>query len=139
MVQQTNQNHLNSLIAGLRLKPNLKELNRAHFADISERVKVKRKELEELQLHNLSHDLRRIEEEHVVHVELVDLEAVESSFYRQKAKIQWIQNGDLGTKLFHSTAIAKKKKNTIGFKHDANGNRPDSFETMVAEMLNFYL
>ncbi|KAK8706302.1 hypothetical protein V6N13_049873 [Hibiscus sabdariffa] len=83
------------------------------------------------------HDLRKIEE-HVVHVELVDLEAVESSFYRQKAKIQSIQNGDLGIKLFQSTAIVKKKKNTIRVMHDANGNRLDSFETIAAEMFSFF-
>ncbi|KAE8714581.1 OB-fold-like isoform 1 [Hibiscus syriacus] len=81
-----------------RLKPCLKDFNKVHFSDIYGRVRSKRAELEQIQVFNLSHvEQRRVEEEMSIHAALVDLEVAESEFYRQRAKIHWLKEGDLNT------------------------------------------
>ncbi|XP_039038081.1 uncharacterized protein LOC120175552 [Hibiscus syriacus] len=94
-----------------RLKPLLKELNKEFFSDISGRVKGKRAELEQLQIFNLTHaEQRRVAEEKRIQDELVNLEVAESEFFRQKAKLHWLDEGDLNTKFFHQRVESNKKK-----------------------------
>ncbi|XP_039032312.1 uncharacterized protein LOC120167325 [Hibiscus syriacus] len=105
-----------------RLKPNLKNLNKEQFSDISKRVLSKRADLEIIQLRNLNHvDQRNIDEERIVHAELVDLEVAESDFYRQRAKVHWLKECDLNTKFFHQRVESNKKRNTIKVLETDNG------------------
>ncbi|XP_039033851.1 uncharacterized protein LOC120169819 [Hibiscus syriacus] len=76
----------------LRVWNLLKELNRSYYSDISGRVAAKRAELESIQLFNLVHvNQRRLEEESKLRDDLVALEDVESEFYKQRAKVHWLQ------------------------------------------------
>ncbi|XP_039044697.1 uncharacterized protein LOC120184262 [Hibiscus syriacus] len=85
-----------------RLKPILKDLNRTQFSDISSRVAAKRAELEHIQLANLdATNQAGIEEEEKLQVVLVDLEMAELDFYRQRAKVHWLQEDDLSKKFFY--------------------------------------
>ncbi|KAK8650409.1 hypothetical protein V6N13_140048 [Hibiscus sabdariffa] len=71
-----------------RLKPRLKEMNKMCLGDISNMVKEKHRQLEDLQLHNLMHiDQRDLAKERSVHKELFELEVVELSFYKQMTKV----------------------------------------------------
>ncbi|KAE8707200.1 hypothetical protein F3Y22_tig00110387pilonHSYRG01069 [Hibiscus syriacus] len=84
-----------------RLKSKLKELNKSHFSYICGPVTAKRVQLEQLQVCNLfPPNCRRLEDERRVHTELLELATTESAFYRQKAKIHWLQDGDLSTRFF---------------------------------------
>ncbi|XP_039023541.1 uncharacterized protein LOC120156224 [Hibiscus syriacus] len=86
-----------------RLKSCLKDFNNEFFSDISGRVKSKRSDLEQLQLFNLSHvGQRRMNDERILKAELVDLEIAESEFYRKRAKMHWLKEGDLNTRFFSS-------------------------------------
>ncbi|XP_039007590.1 uncharacterized protein LOC120135392 [Hibiscus syriacus] len=123
----------------MRLKPFLKELNKVYFSDISGRVSNKRAELEQIQIFNLTHvDQRRIDDERRIHAELMDLKVVESRFYRQKAKIHWLREGDLNTRFFHQRVESNKKRNTIRVIKGEDGQCYDSFEGMAAELVIFF-
>ena len=66
------------------------------------KVAQKRKELEAIQLSNLSNALGAdmIEQESNMAKELHDLMVAEESFFRQKSKVQWLQEGDQNAILF---------------------------------------
>ncbi|XVE89222.1 hypothetical protein DITRI_Ditri19aG0133200 [Diplodiscus trichospermus] len=89
-----------------RLKPCLKAFNKIHFADLPNKVNNKRIELENLQTLILS-NLRSpadVEIGKVLEQKLHTLVTAEESFYRQKSRMQWIQDGDMNTKYFHRLA-----------------------------------
>ncbi|KAK8695970.1 hypothetical protein V6N13_001111 [Hibiscus sabdariffa] len=138
--EHANGNPMQVLFTKLkRLKPHLKTFNKAHFADISGRVEAKRRQLEERQMHNIHNTNERdLDEERNLEAELVTLEATEKSFYKQKVKLKWIQEGDMSTKFFHTTVAVQKKRNTIRLLIDQNGNKLEDFDTMAEEMINFH-
>ncbi|XP_039068128.1 uncharacterized protein LOC120214250 [Hibiscus syriacus] len=109
-----------------------------HFDDISKRVKDKRDQLEQVQLANISHDGCYIDDKKTLQNELHELEVAEASFYKQKAKIHWLKEGDRNTKFFHSAVMRKRQKNTIRLLYAEDGSRLDTFEAMSAEMVRFY-
>ncbi|XP_039013906.1 uncharacterized protein LOC120143737 [Hibiscus syriacus] len=97
-----------------RLKTLLRGFNKQFFSDISGRVRLKRAELKYIQIFNLAHSShRRIDDEKMIHAELVNLEVAESDFYRQQAKVSWLREGELNTKFFYQRVQANTKKNTI--------------------------
>ncbi|KAE8729270.1 hypothetical protein F3Y22_tig00003725pilonHSYRG00291 [Hibiscus syriacus] len=119
-----------------RLKTCLKELNRARFSDILGQVKQKREELIKIQLANLDSDIARnnINVELKVEKELKVLEEAELLFYKQKAKVNWIRDGDQGTRFFHSMVASKRKSSTIRVLYDQNGTRLYTCDDMSNEM-----
>ncbi|XP_039038586.1 uncharacterized protein LOC120176170 [Hibiscus syriacus] len=123
-----------------RLKCSLKALNKAHFNDISNKVKQKREELLSIQLANLQWGFAgsSIENELQVERELKNLEEAELLFYKQKAKANWIKEGDQGTKFFHSVVASRRKSNTIRVLYDQAGNRLDTFDGISAEVIKFF-
>lgn len=53
---------------------------------------------------------------------LDSLLAQEERFWRQRAKVFWMRDGDMNTKFFHATATSRKQKNKISKLHDEEGN-----------------
>ncbi|XP_039009368.1 uncharacterized protein LOC120137752 [Hibiscus syriacus] len=101
-----------------RLKPILKDLNNQHYSDISARVIAKRAELEHVQIFNLARANQiRIEE---------------------KRRIQSYLEGDLNTKFFNQKVESHKKMNTIRVIKNEAGHYLETFEGMVAVLLEFY-
>lgn len=45
--------------------------------------------------------------------DLANLLVQENMFWKQRAKLFWLKNGDMSTKFFHQTATARKRKNKI--------------------------
>ncbi|XP_039049890.1 uncharacterized protein LOC120190952 [Hibiscus syriacus] len=121
-----------------RLKLRLREFNKSHFDDISSRVKAKRAQIEQMQLANLSQAGCHLEEGKIIFNELQEVELVEASFYKQKAKVHWLKEGDRNTKFFYSTVMRKRKRNIVRLLYIEDGSRLDSFDDMSAEMLRFY-
>ncbi|XP_039065487.1 uncharacterized protein LOC120210907 [Hibiscus syriacus] len=89
-------------------------------------------------LANLSHAGCYIDEEKSLQNELHDLEVAEASFYKQKAKVYLLREGDRNTKFFHYAVMRKRRKNTVRLLYTEDGSRLDTFETMSAEMVRFY-
>ncbi|XP_039000122.1 uncharacterized protein LOC120125860 [Hibiscus syriacus] len=99
-----------------RLKPRLKELNKSYYEDISRRVAIKREQLEQVQLFNLAHvDQRDVQAELRVQAELLELEAAETAFYRKKAKIAWLKEGDMEMVRFYSELIGSSDVNVKNY------------------------
>ncbi|KAH1067046.1 hypothetical protein J1N35_032033 [Gossypium stocksii] len=123
-----------------RLKRSLKALNSEAFGDISDRVRKKRAELEELQIASLRCDYnldcqRQIER---VQAEVKGLQDAKERFYRQKARVQWLQEGDHSTKFFHNAVAVKKNKHTIRALVDDKGTKLDTPEQIEVEIIQFY-
>jgi len=54
---------------------------------------------------------------------LEDLLKQEELWWAQRAKVNWLQNGDIDTKYFHQKASIRKRKNTIYSIQDESGNK----------------
>ncbi|XP_038996811.1 uncharacterized protein LOC120121548 [Hibiscus syriacus] len=124
------------MILFLKLK-HLKNLNKSCYSDISSRFFQKRLELEQQQILSLKGE-DSFEKEQQIQNELFILEEAELLFLKQKTKQQWIKYGDKYFKIFHSAAAVKNKKETIRLLVDDQGNRLDSFDTMAAEVIQFF-
>ncbi|KAK3198138.1 hypothetical protein Dsin_021553 [Dipteronia sinensis] len=55
---------------------------------------------------------------------------IEERYWRQRAKVEWIQNGDRNIRFFHSKASARKAKNRINGFLDEGGIWRDSMADM---------
>ncbi|XP_038991415.1 uncharacterized protein LOC120114653 [Hibiscus syriacus] len=124
-----------------RLKRCLKELNRNYYNDISGQVRVKREKLKSLQLANLDPSIagRNINAELETEREIKALEEAEMMFYKKKAKVDWIKDGDQGTQFFHSMVAKKRKINTIRVLFNQSGERLDTFEDIPNELIEFFV
>ncbi|XP_039009388.1 uncharacterized protein LOC120137798 [Hibiscus syriacus] len=120
-----------------RLKGCLKRLNIDCYSDISTRVKQKKSELELQQLSTLRGD-DALAKELTLQNELKSLKEAELMFLKQKAKAQWLKEGDRCTKFFHSIVAAKNKRDTIRLLVDERGSRLESFDDMASEVINYF-
>ena len=90
-----------------RLKADLKNFNLSHFGGITSKVVEKRRELEAVQVSLLNAPTSNlIELEKNISLELNDLLLVEESFFKQKVRINWINEGDQNTKFFQKSVAA---------------------------------
>ncbi|XP_039011862.1 uncharacterized protein LOC120140951 [Hibiscus syriacus] len=120
-----------------RLKSALKNLNNSYFSYISSRVKYKQIQLENQQLNSLN-GIQAIEKNLTLQKELITLQETELLFLKQKAKVQWIREGDKSSKFFHPTVASKIKKDTIRVLIDEQGNRIDFFDAMSVEIISYF-
>ncbi|XP_038990950.1 uncharacterized protein LOC120113971 [Hibiscus syriacus] len=81
---------------------------------------------------NLVIDELKIEEE------LKAFKQMELLFYKQKAKADWIREGDQSTQFFYSMVASKRMNNTIRVFYSQYGVRLNSFEDMSREAINFF-
>ncbi|KAE8681229.1 hypothetical protein F3Y22_tig00111338pilonHSYRG00418 [Hibiscus syriacus] len=112
-------------------------LNKDFYNDISARVKLKKAELKNIQISTLS-GISPIEKELNVQKELFSLEEAENLFLKQKAKVKWIKEGDRCTNFFHSVIAKKHKRDIIIVFINAQGQRLESFDGMVTEILDYF-
>ena len=105
-----------------KLKVCLRNLNTQNYADISRKVKEKKMELAEVQITNLSNPGENtVEQEKTLIKELHELLVAEESFFKQKFRIRWIQEGNMNTKFFHRVTAARQKHRTIQTLTDSDG------------------
>ncbi|VFQ98258.1 unnamed protein product [Cuscuta campestris] len=62
----------------------------------------------------------------------------EVSFWKQKANIKWMSEGDCNSKFFHSFVKHKRSKLTIRSIQDANGNHHSTQEDISREAVNYF-
>lgn len=58
----------------------------------------------------------------------------ENAFWRQRAKVFWLKDGDLNTKFFHQSATNRKRKNHLKGLFDEDGvwhNEDDELERII--------
>ncbi|XP_039011006.1 uncharacterized protein LOC120139999 [Hibiscus syriacus] len=70
--------------------------------------------------------------------EVKKLEEAEALYFRQKAKVQWLKEGDKCTIFFHSAVALKNKRDIIRILIDEQGNQLETYDLMSAEVVNFF-
>ncbi|KAJ9555971.1 hypothetical protein OSB04_010585 [Centaurea solstitialis] len=105
------------------LKKPLRQL-RARYGDVSKRVVSLKTELDAVQLALDSDPANREIQEDLAHLFLAYHRAKsnEESFYKQRAKVHWLAEGDLNTKFFHKCVKEKRSRSFIHSVYDQNGN-----------------
>ncbi|GAA0157597.1 hypothetical protein LIER_14834 [Lithospermum erythrorhizon] len=131
-----------------RVKRVLKELKKEVFLNISGRVIEMKHKYEEYQASILRGDLCI---ENLVRVNNITEEYnklcdAESNFYRSKARLKWIKDGDASTKLFHTSMRIYQHKNLITKMQNEEGamigdyeeiHKLHCFESEVKNMKDF--
>ncbi|KAK1406215.1 hypothetical protein QVD17_41504 [Tagetes erecta] len=98
-----------------------------------------RKELEDLQqwIDTSPFDLSLKEKESLCMKEFVDASLDEESFLKQKAKVNWLDQGDANTKYFHNMLKCKNNKKMIDSVMRSTGEVLEG-DAMVDEFVTFY-
>ncbi|KAK1434332.1 hypothetical protein QVD17_00070 [Tagetes erecta] len=98
-----------------------------------------RKELEDLQqlIDASPFDLILKEKESLCMKEFVDASLDEESFLKQKAKVNWLDQGDANTKYFHNMLKCKNNKKMIDSVMRSTGEVLEG-DAMVDEFVTFY-
>lgn len=123
------------------LKSCLRGLNRQKFSHIVERARVARKELKKQQilLHDNPTDSPLLKSVKKLQFQAANLIEAERKFCIQKTKVDFLLNGDKGTKLFHSLIKRNLKRNFIASLTKKDGTPTASKNEVHQEFLQFYM
>ncbi|XP_074282685.1 uncharacterized protein LOC141607224 [Silene latifolia] len=122
------------------LKQPLKELNRAGYANIETTTKVALKHLHSKQL-QLQGDPTNIDLQQAVKDAALlykERETAMRSFLAQKAKTQWLSDGDDNTHYFHSIIKARRMQNRILGIGDMDGNTHTTSTDIEEAFIKYY-
>ncbi|XP_062110740.1 uncharacterized protein LOC133822422 [Humulus lupulus] len=123
-----------------RLKWTFKELNNEHFGDLPAQVLQAMHHMHEIQ-HYLQSDplnVEKINEEFDARDHYRGCQENYLAFLKQKAKANWLKEGDDNTKLFHQSLKQRKSHNTIYSIRDMHGNWVDPKDGVTEAFLSFY-
>ncbi|OMO60226.1 reverse transcriptase [Corchorus capsularis] len=121
------------------LKPHLTNFNREHFGNLPQKVVEKKAEIVVLQRNLLTSPDTNLVQRHKAAVnDFHELQKAVESYYRQKSRILWLQEGDLNTGFFHKTMKIRHNRNTIKLLYSENGDRLDTYEAIRDEAVNYY-
>ena len=118
------------------LATDLQQWGRHTFGSVRHELRQLRKKLEELRAAPMRVGPSTEEEE--VEARMVELCCREEIMWRQRARIQWLAEGDSNTKFFHKKASARKAKNHIMELQRADGSMTSDQEEMAAMATSFY-
>lgn len=122
------------------LRPVLRQLNKTHYNNISERTAVARTQLEDAQRKSDRDPLNRLlrEAELEARKKYQQLDTSERNFLAQRAKAKHINLSDKSTKYFHSLVKRNTIRNTISFIRRDNGEITGDVKTIVADFITYY-
>ncbi|XP_074265780.1 uncharacterized protein LOC141588225 [Silene latifolia] len=122
------------------LKPGLKRLNMEGFSDIEKATGILEKQVEEMQvqLGVDPSDVSLINQECEASKKLKELQCARDSFLYQKAKGEWIKDGDANTSYFHSIIKKRRNRNKFFVIEDMNGKTYDTSDQVQSAFLEFY-
>jgi hypothetical protein len=120
------------------LKAPLKQLNKLHFAHISDRVSRAEVDLKHHQslLHNDKDNEHLLARDKRLRLDLVNLKS--AMFYSQKLKCNFFKDCDRGTRFFHTLMNHRHKKNFIPAIHRSDGSLTTSMTEMGDVFVSFY-
>ncbi|KAK8651161.1 hypothetical protein V6N13_140774 [Hibiscus sabdariffa] len=70
--------------------------------------------------------------------DFVILEDAENSFYKQKAKVQWLCEGDQSSRFFHNMVNKKNEQHTVRSLHNVVGSKLETYEELSEKIFQFY-
>ncbi|XP_060965495.1 uncharacterized protein LOC133034427 [Cannabis sativa] len=122
------------------LKPVLKEINKAGFSNMHTAVQRANGELESVQqqLQQDPLDVVKIDGEIAARAKLIQVQQNYTAFLQQKAKVTWIQNGDLNTAIFHASIKQRARQNQIFSIESKHGTRITDPNLISAAFVDYY-
>ncbi|CAN1261908.1 LINE-1 retrotransposable element ORF2 protein [Linum perenne] len=121
------------------LKIHLKEFNRLHFGNVSQRVQDASDKLACIQFQLLnapSSDLVAKERDAIT--ELLAYQKAEEGFLKQKARIRGITEGDQNTRFFHRSVTIRNSFNLVSQITDSDGHIISDPDLIVSEFISYY-
>ncbi|XP_060960757.1 uncharacterized protein LOC133031295 [Cannabis sativa] len=122
------------------LKPVLKDINKDGLSDMHTAVQRAQGDLENVQ-QQLQHDpldIEMIDRELAARTKLIRVQQDYSTFLQQKAKVTWIQNGDLNTAIFHASIKQRARHNQIFSIENQLGSRIIDPNLMSTAFVDYY-
>ncbi|XP_026403839.1 uncharacterized protein LOC113299110 isoform X2 [Papaver somniferum] len=105
-----------------RLQKETKNWNKNVFGNLYNRIESA---LANLNLSQDAFDFSPIDEakSHMVNClcEYLNLLKLEEIFWRKKSRVEWLKDGDLNTKLFHTSTLVRRRRNSICMLKDNAG------------------
>ncbi|KAL2904222.1 Holliday junction ATP-dependent DNA helicase RuvB [Bienertia sinuspersici] len=118
----------------------LKDLNQRGFYELQKQATVAHQLLDsiqtKLQLDPLNVHLMNEEQE--AQKDYLAKQAAYVSFLKQKAKLDWVREGDENTKIFHQSIKKRRLQNTIHSILDINGDTREGLKGIADAFLDYY-
>lgn len=114
--------HGNIAEKGENLAVSLQEWNKKSFGNLFRKKKKLRARISGVQralAQQRSHQLELLEEQFLSEYNVI-LEQ-EDTFWAQKSRVQWIQQGERNTRFFHVSTICRRRRNKIASLKDDEG------------------
>lgn len=107
-----------------QIKRVLKKLNRENFSNIQERVRETNGLLQLVQIKALTDpSTANFQEEQLLTAKLNFLRSIEESYFRQRSRINWLNEGDGNTTFFHRLTQMRNSFNSIRMFSLPNGDQ----------------
>lgn len=122
-----------------RLKATLIAWNRDHFGNVFKKVVEVENKLKEVEIKaETDSSNQTIEEFNSAKLNLNQILDCEEKFWRQRAKVKWLNEGDRNTKKFHASASVKRKRSKIFRIKNSNGDWVIEQNDIVAAGVAFF-
>ena len=127
----------NSLSQKLRrVAGDLKSWDTNILGDLEKRIKAIKVELEKTRRAPINQGT--IDREHILREKLERLEQQQDMFWRQRAHVKCLQDGDKNTAFFHACASERKKKNTIRRLRRDDGVWVEGAEQLKEHVVSYF-
>jgi len=123
-----------------KLKQELKLFNKTHFSNISDRVKNAKDEMDKAQqaMHTAHGNTTLCMRERDVVRNYASTVRAEESFFKQKARIQWLRLGDQNTSFFHKSVNGRHNKNRLLSVTREDGEVVEGHKTVKSEVIAYF-
>lgn len=121
------------------VKVSCKMLNREGFGNIQQKTKDSLEQLELIQsalLNAPSQILFR--QEFVARKKWIFFSNAQETFYKQKSRIRWMNEGDGNTSFFHKSVLAHMGTNTIKYLRDNEDERVENSDQIKGMIVDYY-
>lgn len=115
---------------------NLQDWDTNILGDLPKRIKDLKTELEKSRRGKINQ--KTVSREHFLRDKLERLEHQWNTFWRQRAHVKWLQEGDKNTAFFHAFASERKKKNTLKGLKTEDGRWIEGNEPLKDYIANYF-
>lgn len=108
---------------------------RSFFHKFKEKIKEHKAKLEDLVDSENADDIQKyLSEKDQLNILLLQ----EETYWKQRAKLFWLREGDDNTRFFHASASAKKKANKIAFLTNDEGEKIENHDGICEVVRDYF-
>lgn len=74
----------------------------------------------------------------MIEARLTEFQRLDELYWHQRSRIQWLQAGDRNTRFFHTSALIRKRRNTISQIVDGTGALCYAQEEIAMVLIDFF-